>query len=589
MNRSRFFVLLVGFSFLNVRCQEPITHQLQWDADGKHGVLTVAFAMDADDALYKEYTHVVCDHEHVQLGDCQTDAEAVMIYDPIFKENKAAYFNTVTMQVPVQVMQPIEQAHVRFTYYTKSIGRIQEHNVTMVPPTHAIVLESVQTAVDAEAEIEHATEDGFVMDETTYDEGESLYCTLSHVIEDTSTVWLRLLLVFLLGMLLSLTPCIYPMIPITVGILQGQGTASFGKNLFVSLCYTAGVATTFACMGLFAAYTGSLFGTALQHPLFVLGLVLLLAYFAGSMVGLYDMYIPRFLQPSNSTARGGSPVAAFIFGALSGTIASPCVSPGLALVLGMVAKLGNPLYGFMLLFAFGTGLSMPLLIIGTFSGSLNLLPKAGMWMVEIKRFFGFVMFGMCIHFLSPILSGFVTALLFTALFAVVGLYYLYVGSKNRTLGMRMLASGIGCVLIAIAVMSAYVAVRALYYPERCAVVGIWTTDYQCAINQARHEHKKLLIKVEAPCCSLCRVINTKFFAQESVQEILQQHYVALVVDGSDTSNPDIKGLIERYAVIGFPTVIIVDADDLSMLQKWTGDVHKFSLKEFEMQLLKFVL
>lgn len=589
MNRYRFFVCAAVFSYFNVWCQEPIAHHIAWDTDGVHGMLTLEIAMGSDDALYKEYTHVVCDHEHVQLGDCQTDAEAVMVYDPIFKENKAAYFNTIALHIPIHVMQPVEQAHVRFTYYTKDVGRIQEHYVTMVPPLPVTSCEQVQTAVDAGGDIEHATEDGFVIDEPDYDEGESLYCTLSHVIEDTSAVWLRLLLVFLLGVLLSLTPCIYPMIPITIGILQGQGTASFAKNLFVSLCYTAGVATTFACMGLFAAYTGSLFGTALQHPLFVIGLVLILAYFAGSMVGLYDMYIPRFLQPSNATARGGSPVAAFIFGALSGTIASPCVSPGLALVLGMVAKLGNPLYGFMLLFAFGTGLSMPLLIIGTFSGSLNLLPKAGMWMVEIKRFFGFVMFGMCLHFLSPIMPGYVSALLFTLLFAVVGLYYLYIGGKNRSLGMRLLAYGIGCVIIAVSVVSAYVAVRAWYNPERCAIVGVWADNYQCAVNQARHEHKKLFIKVEAPCCSLCRVINTKFFAQTSVQEILQEHYVALVVDGSDTSNPDIKALIERYGVIGFPTVIIAESDDLRMLQKWTGDVHKYTVEEFKQQLLKFVL
>jgi thiol:disulfide interchange protein DsbD len=578
----------VIFMFVHVRSHAPLEHHIAWDEDGIHGMLTLEVTLSPDDALYKEYTHIVSDHEHLQLGDYHTDAEAVMVYDPVFKENKAAYFNTVHFTVPLALTHPIEEAHVRFTYYSKAIGKIQEAYVTIASAQPVEPSISLETAVDARVDVEHATEDGFVMeDETGYDEGESLYCSLSHVIEHTQALWLRFLLVFLLGILLSLTPCIYPMIPITVGILQGQGSTSFAKNLFVSLCYTAGVATTFACMGLFAAYTGSLFGTALQHPIFIILLIALLAYFAGSMVGLYEMYIPRFLQPANNTMRGGSPVAAFIFGALSGTIASPCVSPGLALVLGMVAKLGNPIYGFLLLFAFGIGLSMPLMIIGTFSGSLNLLPKAGMWMVEVKRFFGFVMFGMCLYFLSSILAGYMVAMLATLLSASVGLYYLYRSKRNRTLGMRLGAAGLGCVLLAASVITAYIALRAWSNPERCAIVGVWTTDYQCAVNQARHENKKILIKVEAPCCSLCRVLNTKFFAQPVIQEILQQQYVALVVDGSDTHNPDIKALIARYGVVGFPTVIIVEPQDLQVIQQWTGDLHKRTLEEFRLLLIKY--
>ena len=111
-----------------------------------------------------------------------------------------------------------------------------------------------------------------------------------------------------------------------------------------------------------------------------------MAYLALSMFGFYDMYVPNILQTKNNVNHKGSLFSAFVFGAISGSIASPCLSPGLALLLTIVATLGNNLLGFLLLFSFGIGLSIPLLIIGTFSSSINILPQAGMWMIEVKIF-----------------------------------------------------------------------------------------------------------------------------------------------------------------------------------------------------------
>lgn len=160
---------------------------------------------------------------------------------------------------------------------------------------------------------------------------------ISTLVQTTESTSLRLILVAALGMLLSLTPCIYPMIPITVGILQSQGSRSIARNFCLALSYTMGIASTFALLGLLAAYTGLLFGSFMTKPLVIIPLVALLVYLAGSMMGFYEMYTPRLLQ-NGSSSGGGSLVSAFLFGAASGTVASPCLSPGLILLLTIVTS-----------------------------------------------------------------------------------------------------------------------------------------------------------------------------------------------------------------------------------------------------------
>jgi len=121
-------------------------------------------------------------------------------------------------------------------------------------------------------------------------------------------------------------------------------------NFLLALAYTFGIATTFACFWASYQLYGPLCGQLLMEPLFIAGLVAILAYLGFSMLGFYDVYVPKFFQPSKKSARGGSLFSSFIFGAASGTIASPCVSPGLILLLSIVATLNSKILGFLLLF-----------------------------------------------------------------------------------------------------------------------------------------------------------------------------------------------------------------------------------------------
>lgn len=584
MQTYSLFLCSLVFSCLT----QGITPNVEWVTPDKKAFVTFTLPVSKDDALYREYLDFSCDRETITVTDWKTDSDATSVYDAVYKENKKAYTSDVTFHVTLALEQPVDEATLRLTYYKKNKGALKEKHLHLTLRNREGIYERPLLAIAADAQ-DVAVEYTAAPDEipAPQQENVSLSCKISNMIHNTDSWIVQCLLILLLGALLSLTPCIYPMIPITVGILQGQGSKSFLRNLGISLCYTLGVATTFALMGVFAAYTGKLFGTFMQNPLVILSIVGLLVYLALSMFGFYEMYIPKGMASNNRFLKGGSPLTAFLFGVVSGTVASPCVSPGLALVLSIVAGLANPLLGFAFMFAFGIGLSLPLFIVGTFSGSLNVLPRAGMWMVEVKKLFGFLMLGMSIYFLKIIIPPFVTAWLWAALCAVAGFYYLKAAGKQLTSG-KITYNLLGIGLTAGSVLLGYFALQASLNPADCSVYGTWTDDYVCAHNQAIHEHKTLLLKVEAPCCSMCTAIDNKFFKHPEINAVLEESYVPVKIDGSRTDSAVILSLVQKYGIVGFPTIILINPKDESVQMQWASDLYNLSVEAFKQILLNNV-
>lgn len=556
---------------------------ISWQIPNKEASIYFTMPIEKDDALYKEYIAFSTDQNDLSIIDWTTNEDPVIVYDPIYKDNKKIYTKDVTFKIDVALHAPVQETTLRYTYYLKNSGTLQEELLHIPIIKEDSISTPVQTAVDVEtAAVKENEPDVPQLPTITYEPSVSWSCTISNLIEHTQSLWLQCLLIFLLGAMLSLTPCIYPMIPITVGILQGQGTSSFWRNLFISSCYSIGVATTFALFGITAAYTGKLFGSFMQSPLVIIMIVILLLYLAGSMFGFYEMYIPRMLNGNSRFTKGGSPLTAFLFGAVSGSVASPCVSPGLALVLSIVAGLANLFIGFMFLFAFGLGLSLPLFIIGTFSGSLNLLPKAGIWMVEIKKVFGFLLLGMSIYFLSVIVSPFIAYLLQSLLLLAMGLYYLYASKQHLIIG-KLFYNLLGIGLIVSGVIMGYIAVRTTLDNQECVHSGSWIIDYTCAVEKAKQENKLLFIKVEAPCCSMCTAIEKKFFYHPEITSIFQDHYITVRIDGGDNAHRS-QELLKQFKVMGFPTLLIVNPHDESIIKRWATDLYDYSVKQFADEL-----
>jgi cytochrome c-type biogenesis protein len=218
-----------------------------------------------------------------------------------------------------------------------------------------------------------------------------------------SAPWLALPLCFLAGVLTSLTPCVYPMIPITAAIVGGAQTgpqASWGRTLRLTLAYVVGLALVYSVLGLVAGLSGSMFGEISTNPwlYFAMANVLLLA--ALSMLDVLPLRLPTWLMTRAATAgQSGGVGGAFVMGAMSGLVAAPCGAPVMASVLTWVATTRSGALGFVYLFAFSLGMCTLLVVVGLAAGSAQRLPRSGAWMVWVKRVFAVLMIGVAEYYL----------------------------------------------------------------------------------------------------------------------------------------------------------------------------------------------
>lgn len=213
-------------------------------------------------------------------------------------------------------------------------------------------------------------------------------------------------LLFLAGVLTSLTPCIYPMIPITAAIVGGEEVGSDGKRaprlrpLLLTLTYVVGLALVYAGLGLFAGMSGTMFGRVSTNPWLYFAMANILILAALSMLDVIPVRLPAFLTQRAATAgTGGRFGGAFAMGAMSGLVAAPCSAPVMIAVLTWVTETKSALLGFIYLFTFSLGMCALLVVVGVSSGTLSRLPKAGMWMVRVKKLFGIVMLGVAEYYL----------------------------------------------------------------------------------------------------------------------------------------------------------------------------------------------
>src|SRR5699024_8602605 len=218
---------------------------------------------------------------------------------------------------------------------------------------------------------------------------------------------LVLSLFFLGGILLAFTPCVFPMIPILSGIIAGEKTPGARRGFVLSVAYVLGVAVPYTLAGLLVALFGAGLNLQflLQQPAAIITSAIIFVLLALSMLGLYELQLPEWLRGRLNNAGpkgGGGIIGAVLLGAISALVVSPCVTPILAGALVYVAGSGDAVTGALSLFALAIGMGVPLIVVGTGGG--HLLPRAGQWMDDVKRFFGVVMLAVAIWLLGRILS-----------------------------------------------------------------------------------------------------------------------------------------------------------------------------------------
>ncbi len=226
-------------------------------------------------------------------------------------------------------------------------------------------------------------------------------------------LWLALLLLFAGGILSSFTPCVYPLIPITLGVMGALGAKSRGQSFRLAFTYVSGLAIMYSILGVFAAGAGKLFGSALQSPV-VLGLVAIIFVLMGiSMLGGFQIPVPVSLQTKAAGIGGGGKsgsgyVRAVLMGLVAGIVAAPCLGPVLVVLLAYISNVASPVMGFLLMLSYALGLGLLFLVLGTFSGIVASLPKSGPWMDTVKGVFGVAFLVLALWYLKdafPVLKS----------------------------------------------------------------------------------------------------------------------------------------------------------------------------------------
>lgn len=215
------------------------------------------------------------------------------------------------------------------------------------------------------------------------------------------SVSLSFLAVYLAGVLISFTPCIYPVIPITIAVIGARGRGSKVRGFVLSLIYVAGMAVTYTILGAVAALSGKIFGQIQSNPwtYFLIGNICILMGL--SMLGVFSFSVPMpaFLTRVSAQNRTKGVAGSFLMGAVSGLVMGPCTAPALAVVLSYAATRQNLVFASSLMFVFALGMGTLLILVGTFAGLLAAIPKSGAWMTRISRIFGWILLGAGEYFL----------------------------------------------------------------------------------------------------------------------------------------------------------------------------------------------
>lgn len=391
--------------------------------------------------------------------------------------------------------------------------------------------------------------------------------------------WVVIGTFFLLGLGLSLTPCVFPMIPILSGIIVGQGKdITKTRGFMLSAAYVLGMAITYAIAGVLAGLSGTLISNALQNP-WALGLgAAIFVALALSMFGFYELQLPSFLQSrfteASNRIKGGNLPGVFAMGVISALIVGPCVAAPLAGALLYIGQTGDLVLGGTALFVLALGMGVPLLLIGVSAGTL--LPRAGAWMDAVKKFFGVLMIAVAIWLISPLISDIVQMMLWAALLIISSIYLKAMDSLPphasgwqrfwKGVGIMALVAGIGLLLGAMGGSRDLLQPLQVYQGgEGAAQAGQAKLDFtvvkdmaalDAAIQAARGRY--VMLDFYADWCVSCKELERFTFTDPRVQARLKD--VVLLKADVTANRPEDKEMLKRFTLFGPPGIIFFDKE-----------------------------
>lgn len=546
---------------------------------GQAGQLTLKMSLPRSFHAYEDkFKLTVLEPDGFIVGQWKID-RVKDFYDKFTKKNRRAVSGesilTVPLEAPSRFIKDAKVMKIELVYQACS----DAYCLFPTTKTVEVPIRLIGAPISSNADLVPA--DGMPAAEHSPNPSWFSADSLNRLLSDNK--FLALLLVFLAGVVTSFTPCIFPMIPITLAVLGNHAERRTRlQNFLLSLFYVHGIATTYSVLGLVAASSGSVFGASLGNPWIVSGICALFLTMSLSMYGLFDIQVPAFLRNrlgSQKTAPGYG--GAYLSGLIAGIVASPCVGPVLVTILAWVATTQSLFYGFVLLFTYAMGLGLIFLVLGAFTELTRRLPRSGPWLEATKFVLGSFMLGAFYYYLGLIIPdrwhdvllgiGLLTlGSLGGAFSSMKGATALKKIRKGVTQGLLVLGFG----YLALGVFNLRPLLQQRMISEGGAATALttqWRPYSEEALAKAAEENKPVLVDFWAEWCAACHELEQITFVDLRVRSVMEQ-FVLLRFDATQDT-PELRRLKAKWKIQGLPTVLLLNPRGV-----W---LNELTLTEFE--------
>lgn len=541
----------------------------------KDGVLTTEWEIAEGYYLYRPRFHFSVPDEladKITFQEPQFDHAGKIKHDEMFGEIEV-YFHNVTIDVPVQSSYsgPVE-------FIVKFQGCAEAG--LCYPPTKLRETFNVDSNSNAipntgtnDSDHSTATTSG---SETTSASDSSSAAGIAALLE-SGGFWGGVALMFVLGIGLTFTPCILPMLPILSSVIVGQKDMNARKGFTLSTTYVLGMAFTYAVAGYVFGVTGEKFQIIMQDPVVLYVFAGVFVLLSLSMFGFYELQLPSGLQNRlndiGNKQQGGNTIGVFVMGVIAALVASPCISAPLAGALIYISKTGDPLFGATALLAMGIGIGSPLIILGTTGG--NIMPKAGAWMNSVKALFGVLLLGVAVYLVKHLLPPALLMLIVATMLIIPAIYMgamhpVENGWPKLWKGVGIMMMIYGCILLIGLATGGTNPMRPL---EKLAVgsggantgLSSQTTNQgltfhrvrdmaslESALADAKQAGQPVMVDYYADWCVACIEMEHDAFQNPQVISALNDHRLIQI---DLTNNDDANQLLDRYGLFGPPSIL----------------------------------